>query len=82
MKTWTEGGDFRARVLKDPDITARLPKEKIEGAFSLNTYLRNVDAIFTRVFGDSEGTASTGQHFEITEMILNPSELEKRRSES
>ncbi|HVF86715.1 MAG TPA: adenylosuccinate lyase, partial [Pyrinomonadaceae bacterium] len=51
MKTWTEGGDFRARVLEDPDITARLPKEKIEGAFSLDTYLRNVDAIFARVFG-------------------------------
>ena len=51
MKTWTEGGDFRARVLEDPDIAARLSKEKIEGAFSLDTYLRNVDAIFTRVFG-------------------------------
>ncbi|MDQ3684636.1 MAG: adenylosuccinate lyase [Acidobacteriota bacterium] len=51
MKTWTEGGDFRARVLADPDIAARLSKEQIEGAFSLDTYLRNVDVIFTRVFG-------------------------------
>ncbi|HVF26763.1 MAG TPA: adenylosuccinate lyase, partial [Pyrinomonadaceae bacterium] len=54
MKTWTEGCDFRARVLEDADIAARLPKEKIEGAFSLDTYLRNIDAIFARVFGDSE----------------------------
>ncbi len=53
MKTWNEGGDFRTRVHGDPDITAHLSREKIEGAFALDTYLRNVDAIFARVFNQS-----------------------------
>ena len=50
MKTWDEGGDFRTRVLADTDINARLSREQIEHAFALDTYLRNVDAIFARVF--------------------------------
>jgi adenylosuccinate lyase len=53
MKTWTEGGDFRARVLEDADITARLRREQIEGAFSIDYYLRNVDAVFARVFREN-----------------------------
>jgi adenylosuccinate lyase len=50
MKTWNEGGDFRARVLEDTDISAHLTRDRIESAFSLDTYMRNVDAIFARVF--------------------------------
>jgi adenylosuccinate lyase len=50
MKVWDEGGDFRALVLSDPDISARLPPEQIGRVFSLNTYTRNVDKIFARVF--------------------------------
>jgi adenylosuccinate lyase len=51
MKVWDEGGDFRSRVLQDADITSRLTREEIEAIFSLDTYLRNVDRIFARVFG-------------------------------
>ncbi|MCA1850298.1 MAG: adenylosuccinate lyase, partial [Acidobacteria bacterium] len=54
MKTWNEGGDFRARVLEDRDINAHLSRERIEGAFSLDVYLRNVDAIFARVFDQAQ----------------------------
>jgi adenylosuccinate lyase len=50
MKTWNEGGDFRARILEDADISAHLTRDRIESAFSLDTYMRNVDAIFARVF--------------------------------
>ena len=52
-----EGGseDFRALVLKDPDISARLSREEVERVFSLDTYMRNVDAVFARVFSNSEG---------------------------
>ncbi|MER3428639.1 MAG: adenylosuccinate lyase [Pyrinomonas sp.] len=50
MKTWDEGGDFRSRVLQDADITAHLTREEIEAVFSLDTYLRNIDRIFARVF--------------------------------
>jgi adenylosuccinate lyase len=52
MKTWDEGGDFRGRVLADPDISARLPREEIEQVFAPAHYLRNVDKIFARVFDD------------------------------
>jgi adenylosuccinate lyase len=50
MKTWDEGGDFRAHVLADSDISARLPREDVERAFSVEGYMRNVDAVFARVF--------------------------------
>jgi len=57
MKTWDEGGDFRTRVLADADITAHLSREQIERAFALNTYLRNVDRVFARVFADANLSA-------------------------
>jgi adenylosuccinate lyase len=52
MRTWDEGGDFRTRVLEDPDITAHLSRDEIERAFALDTYLRNVDKVFARVFDE------------------------------
>jgi len=48
METWERGGDFRERVLADPEITRALSKEEIERAFSLDEALRHVDAIFER----------------------------------
>src|SRR6059058_6197857 len=50
MKAWDEGGDFKSLVSADEDITAKLSAEQIAKVFSLDTYLRNVDAIFARVF--------------------------------
>jgi adenylosuccinate lyase len=50
MKVWDEGGDFQALVKEDADINARLSAEEIAHVFSLDTYLRNVDAVFARVF--------------------------------
>jgi adenylosuccinate lyase len=54
MKTWDEGGDFRSHVLADADISARLTREEVEQVFSLGRYLRNVDAVFNRVFADAQ----------------------------
>jgi adenylosuccinate lyase len=51
MNAWKKGENFRQLVLKDKQITARVPKAKIERAFDLNRQLRNVDRIFERVFG-------------------------------
>lgn len=48
MKTWDEGGDFKARILDDKEIRAVLSREEIERIFSLDHALRNVDAIFER----------------------------------
>jgi adenylosuccinate lyase len=51
MKAWEEDGDFRAAIESDPDILKVLPKEKIALSFSLERQLKNVGAIFERVFG-------------------------------
>ena len=51
MKVWDEGKDFQTLVKTDADIKAHLSVEEIERAFSLRSYLKNVDAIFERVFG-------------------------------
>jgi adenylosuccinate lyase len=51
LKAWDEGGELRALVSVDRDISAHLSKEQIDRAFSVDTYLRNVGAIFARVFG-------------------------------
>jgi adenylosuccinate lyase len=53
MKVWDEGGDLLALVVKDSDISSSLTQEEIEKAFSLDTYLRNVDTVFARVFEKS-----------------------------
>jgi adenylosuccinate lyase len=50
LKAWDEGGDLQSLAAADPDISAHLSKEQIDGVFSLSTYLRNVDKVFARVF--------------------------------
>src|SRR5882672_1024690 len=52
MKTWDEGGDFHALVAADKEIRAHLSEEQIARVFSLDTYLRNVGAVFARVFDE------------------------------
>jgi adenylosuccinate lyase len=52
MKVWDEGRDFQSLVKADADISAHLSDTEIDHAFSLDTYLRNVGAIFERVFAE------------------------------
>jgi adenylosuccinate lyase len=52
MKAWDENGDFQELVKRDPDIKAHLSSDEINRVFSLDTYLRNVDTVFKRVFGE------------------------------
>ncbi len=51
MRAWKEGLDFHEQVLADEEITSRVPRRQIEHAFNLQRQLKNVDKIFTRVFG-------------------------------
>ena len=51
MKVWDEGGDYHAFVKSDADISSHLTNEEIARVFDLKHYLRNVEHIFTRVFG-------------------------------
>jgi adenylosuccinate lyase len=51
MQVWDAGGDFKDLILRDEDISSTLSDEEIEKVFNVRHYLRNVDAVFTRVFG-------------------------------
>jgi adenylosuccinate lyase len=50
MRAFHEQQDFKTLLLADSDLTKVLGKAEIERAFDLNDQLRNVDAIFDRVF--------------------------------
>jgi adenylosuccinate lyase len=50
MKVWDEGRDFHSLISADKDVTAHISKAQIDAVFSLDTYLRNIDQIFARVF--------------------------------
>jgi adenylosuccinate lyase len=50
LKAWDEGRDLKTLISGDKEINGRLNHEQIDRAFSLDTYLRNIDAIFQRVF--------------------------------
>jgi adenylosuccinate lyase len=59
MKSWETGGDFRAAIESDDEIRKYLNLEQIGNAFSLDRQLRNVDAIYARVFtAKGEGVPS------------------------
>jgi adenylosuccinate lyase len=51
MKVWDKNENFQELLKQDEDIKARLSEDEIEAVFRLDTYLRNVDTIFDRVFG-------------------------------
>jgi adenylosuccinate lyase len=51
MRAWKEDLNFREEIGKDPSITKRVSAKAIQRAFDLKRQLRNIDAIFTRVFG-------------------------------
>jgi adenylosuccinate lyase len=51
MKVWDENKNFQELLLTDADITSQLSPKELEAIFTVDTYLRNVGAIFDRVFG-------------------------------
>ncbi|MCC8193564.1 MAG: adenylosuccinate lyase, partial [Deltaproteobacteria bacterium] len=51
MKSWETRTSFKEIVEKDPDITARIPGEKLDALFDPKAYLCQEDMIFARVFG-------------------------------
>jgi adenylosuccinate lyase len=53
MKVWDENEDFQGLLKRDLDITSHLSAAEIDGVFTFDTYLRNVDTIFHRVFGEA-----------------------------
>jgi len=51
MRAWKEGRNFRELVTGDENVRGRVPAKVIQRAFDLKRQLRNIDAIFARVFG-------------------------------
>jgi adenylosuccinate lyase len=51
MRSIAERRDFQELLLADSEVTKALPPEVIRESFDLNGQMRNVDAIFARVFG-------------------------------
>jgi adenylosuccinate lyase len=54
MRAWKQELNFHSLVLKDKQITRRVPRQQIERAFDLKRQLRNIDKIFGRVFTENE----------------------------
>jgi adenylosuccinate lyase len=50
MRAWKEGLNFRDLISNDPEVKRRVPARAVENAFDLKRQLRNIDAIFARVF--------------------------------
>ncbi len=52
MRSFHEQKDFKSLLSSDPDVMNVLSEHDLEQAFDLNQQLRNVDTIFSRVFGN------------------------------
>jgi adenylosuccinate lyase len=52
MAAWDEGGDFRERILQDPEVKHALSEEEVSRVFALEEHLVHVDRVFARVFGE------------------------------
>ena len=59
MRAGREGLNFRELILKDREISGRVPRPQLERAFDLQRQLRNIDKIFARVFKDNGATDAT-----------------------
>jgi adenylosuccinate lyase len=57
MRSFDERRDFKALLLADADINRVLPTNVLDEAFDLDVQLRNVDAIFARVFSGNASAA-------------------------
>jgi adenylosuccinate lyase len=52
MKAWNKNENFKDLIKNDQRVKKYLSEKEIEECFSLDYYLRNVDYIFKRVFGN------------------------------
>jgi adenylosuccinate lyase len=51
MEVWDGKGDFRSRLLQDPEVRRALSADELDRAFDLDAQLRHLDLVFARVFG-------------------------------
>ena len=53
MKAWDGEAAFIDLLKRDPEVTKAIPADKLTPLFDLDHYLKEVDTIFRRVFGES-----------------------------
>ena len=53
MKSWEKDVEFKELLLQDDDLKSHLNKSDFEEAFQLENFLKHIDLIFKRVFGES-----------------------------
>jgi len=52
MKVWEQGGHLKERLMADTEVMRYLTKDELEELFDLRFYVRYVETIFKRVFGN------------------------------
>ena len=52
MRSWQEGIEFREMLMKDAEVISRLNPDDLTAAFQIQNFLKHVDFIFNRVFGE------------------------------
>jgi adenylosuccinate lyase len=52
MRAWNGEGNLLDLLKADPDVSKALPPAQLEAMFDLGYHLKQVDTIFSRVFGD------------------------------
>jgi adenylosuccinate lyase len=60
MEVWETGENFQDLLQQDAEINSHLSVAEIDAVFKVDTYLRNVDRIFDRVFGRSAAVSEAG----------------------
>jgi len=53
MKSWLEAVPFRELLERDPEVSGRLSHGDFDAVFRVDNFLRHVDDIFERVFGEA-----------------------------
>ena len=54
MKSWQEGLEFRDLLENDSTVAKYLQKKELAAIFDVKNFLKNLDFIFNRVFGDKK----------------------------
>ena len=50
MRVWQGQAEFKELLLEDREVGQYLTKSEIEKCFDYQTYIKNIDSIFVRVF--------------------------------
>jgi adenylosuccinate lyase len=54
MQSWHEGKEFKYLLSNDSAITSYLTPEDVENVFKFESFLKHIDFIFSRVFGEKQ----------------------------